>query len=94
MIGEFVVLLLQLDETEDTPVMRARINTMSSPRRNVVPISIASSHVPPSPPQVSAGSLAQEGGMRREGGKKGGVEGGREGGREGGGGGREWMRRG
>lgn len=57
----FILICLQLDEVEDTPIQRARMNTVSSPRRTTVPAVVASSHVPPSPPQVSTDSLAQGG---------------------------------
>lgn len=67
----FILICLQLDEVEDTPIQRARMNTMSSPRRTTVPAVVASSHVPPSPPQVSTDSLAQGG---REGGREWGCE--------------------
>lgn len=63
----FVYPCSQLDEAENTPAMRARLRTMSSPMRTTFPTAIASSHIPPSPQKVSAAGCHRRGG--REGGK-------------------------
>ena len=56
----------QLDEAEDTPAMRPRVQTMSSPMRTTFPTAIASSHVPPSPQKVSAAGCHRRGGSEGE----------------------------
>ena len=59
----------QLDEAADTPTMRARLTTMSSPMRTTFPTANASSHVPPSPQKVGTAGCHRRGGREGGGGK-------------------------